>query len=317
MLNKSVLHKLEDVTATLSDFFVRPPTQREADLAEQLRGDLRHLADASSNQLPFWKATCEALMALAESSDPRYFKRWQPIGSTMVARTTPYAIRNYRQLRRSPDWKNVWAEAIAVPQHGRAPPFLVDPRTDAITVQHATNLRHYESVTGRSLLSHDCVVEFGGGYGSMCRLMNRLGFTGRYVIFDQPPILALQRYYLGLHGLRADYATEGSIVLCRSLAEVAEFMQPGSALMSTWALSEMPLDLRAEIEMFLHDGRSVAALLAYQKHFEGVDNAAYFQGLQERSARDWTWHQAQIDPVNAYVVGSRREGMASRPEADN
>jgi hypothetical protein len=45
-------------------------------------------------------------------------------------------------LRRSPDWKNVWAEAIAVPQHGRAPPFLADPRTDAITVQHATNLRH-------------------------------------------------------------------------------------------------------------------------------------------------------------------------------
>ena len=164
-------------------------------------------------------------------------------------------------------------------------------------------------MAGSSLLAQDCIVEFGGGYGSMCRL----GFAGRYVIFDIPPVLALQRYYLGLHGIAAAYAAEAPTVLCHRLADAARFMRPQAALMSTWALSEMPLGLRGAIEPFLDDERAVAALFAYQHHFEKVDNAAWFAGMQARTAARWQWQLTAIDPANAYLVGRRHEAEAGRP----
>jgi hypothetical protein len=50
----------------------------------------------------------------------------------------------------------------------------------------------------------DCIIEFGGGFGSMCRLVHALGFRGQHIIFDLPPVWALQRYYLRLHGIEVD-----------------------------------------------------------------------------------------------------------------
>src|SRR5207244_11597755 len=46
-----------------------------------------------------------------------------------------------------------------------------------------------------------CVLEFGGGYGSMCRLFHNLGFRGRYLIFDLPAFSALQRFFLRSIGM--------------------------------------------------------------------------------------------------------------------
>lgn len=306
MAGKSLLHRIEDAAATLADRFARPPTPREAELAEQLRHDLRRMAREAADLQPFWRTTCEALMRIAGTGDPRYFMRWPPIAATMVTRTTRTAAGRYWRLRRAPQWRQVWAPAVLHPQHGHVPPFLPDPRTNAATVGHANHLRHYQAMTGSSLLAQDCIVEFGGGYGSMCRLARRLGFAGRYVIFDIPPILALQRYYLGLHGIDAEYAAEAPTVLCHSLADAARFMQPQAVLMSTWALSEMPLSLRADIEPFLDDDRAVAALFAWQHHFEQVDNAAWFDGMQQRHAAHWHWQVTAIDPANAYLVGRRQ-----------
>ena len=82
-------------------------------------------------------------------------------------------------------------------------------------------------------MADDVIVEFGGGYGSMCRLVRKLGFKGRYVIFDLRPILALQKYYLGLHGVEAGYDLTAANLLTASLATVMEALGPRTAMMST------------------------------------------------------------------------------------
>jgi hypothetical protein len=301
----SIARKLEDVVATLTDLQQRPATPQQQQLADRLRQELRGLTGDAEAQLPFWRATCEALRDAAETGDPRFFMRWPAIAGAMVTRTSPFTVAAYRRLRRSPQWRDVWAGALHHSLHGNGPPFLLDLRTSPITVGHAGVLLHFQAATGRSLLAADCIVEFGGGYGSMCRLVNRLGFTGRYVIFDLPPILALQRYFLAMHGIELS-APEPRIWFTSSLAEVAAAMRPKTALVSTWALSEMPLTLRAEITALLDDERSTAALFAYQAEFQGIDNVAYFRALRARTDDRWMWEHAQIDDISAYLVGTRR-----------
>jgi hypothetical protein len=80
---------------------------------------------------------------------------------------------------------------------------------------------------GSCLHDADCIVEFGGGFGSMCRLIGALGFRGRYVIFDLPPVLALQRYYLGLHGIEADDSGRADVWLCPALDLVMDRLSKG------------------------------------------------------------------------------------------
>jgi hypothetical protein len=52
------------------------------------------------------------------------------------------------------------------------------------------------------------IVDFGAGYGGLARTAERLGFRGRYVLFDLPAQTALQRFYLESLGLPVRGETE-------------------------------------------------------------------------------------------------------------
>jgi hypothetical protein len=99
--------------------------------------------------------------------------------------------------------------------------------TNAMAMEHALHLFRFHSRLGSYLHDADCIVEFGGGFGSMCRLIGALGFRGRYVIFDLPPVLALQRYYLGLHGIEADDSGRADVWLCPALDLVMDRLSKG------------------------------------------------------------------------------------------
>jgi hypothetical protein len=299
---RPAIRKVQDVVATVSDWLAPPATAEQAALVARLRAELNALHQEDSVQLPFWREVGERLRLQAEQSDPMFFMRWPDIAATMVNDTAPFTVAAYRRLRRSPNWTTVWRAAIRHPNFGHAPPFLPDLRTNANTVMHAAHLQRFQEVTGRDLLGCAGIAEFGGGYGSMCRLTAKLGFSGRYTIFDLPPILALQRFFLGLHGLEMPHPNR---LLTANLETVAAAMPADTALMSTWAMSEMPIELRLNIEGLFHDSRVSAALLAYQRWFGGIDNTAYFQDLTHRHAAGWNWRRIEIDADSDYLFGVR------------
>jgi len=307
---------IENVVATLADMRRPPATAEQRALGERLATELRAISasGAVGTQTEFWRAKCAALCAAIETSDPIEFMRWPPVGATMVGRTTLKGVIPYWRLRRSGAWRRVWRKALRRPNFGHPPPFLVAPWTDAVAVQHAYHLLAFEQSTGQSFIDADTIVDIGGGYGSMARIVHALGFRGSYVIFDQPPVLALQRYYLGLHGIAAVDADSGDavgapVVLCRSIEQVTRSLtRPGRtrlSLLSTWALSEMPLELRLQLEPLLQLPSCAKALLAYQTQFEGVDNRRYFTELIERAGKSWTWQHFDMDfnPGNVYAFG--------------
>jgi len=314
---------VEDGIATLMDFRSHTPTSRETALGQRLAADLRALAQSNQTGAAseFWQATCRALASLATENDPLFFMRWEPVRATMVHGATPSIIASWWSLRCSRDWRAVWAPALRHKQYGHPPPFPPMMATNAIAIEHATHLFRFHQATGESFQSADCIVEFGGGYGSMCRLIHAMGFRGSYVIFDLPHVLALQRYYLALHGIEAEPDAAASATGVRLLADldhVARLIDDRSSAnfsaISTWALSEMPLSLRTGIERILQRPCFREILLSYQARFEGNDNRDYFTAFAARTSGSFEWTDIPIGPASSsaspsdsfYLFGMRR-----------
>ncbi|MBL8707287.1 MAG: hypothetical protein JNM30_20730 [Rhodospirillales bacterium] len=275
------VRKVEDVLMTIKDLRRAAPTAEEARLADRLRADLDAIGREAhgATQSDFWFETCNALRACAHDGDPRDFMRWGPIAGTMVHRTSRASVGALATLRRSEDWTR-WREVLRHPNVGNAPPFLAAPWTSAISAQHASHLLHFRRLTGSDFLDADIILDMGAGYASMCRLIKRLGYRGDYIIFDQPPVLALQRYFLGRHGIEAAYGEFGPsrVALCRAFDRMRALIRPGArvALISTWAMSEMPIDVRRQIEPFIGEAEKV--LLAYQPEVHRHRQPRLFRG---------------------------------------
>lgn len=126
-----------------------------------------------------------------------------------------------------------------VPEHGVV--------TSSNTVHHLYHLLRYEDATQRRLWDCDVVVEWGGGYGNMGKLVRRLhGGHLTYVLVDTPVFAALQWLYLSavlgdehvvLHDRRPVAVVESAInVVPVGLADSVDV--EADLFVSTWALNE-------------------------------------------------------------------------------
>jgi hypothetical protein len=262
-----------------------------------------------------WSRNMRRLRTLVASSNPLKFLRWNVIRHTMFVGNAPYIGTEHRHLRTRPDWQERWYDAIRESAVGAPIPLLRDPRSSGTLVHHAYHLARFEESTGMAPWDADLVFEFGGGYGSMCRLVHALGFRGRYVISDLPTFSALQRYYLpgvGVPVRDAGSTDERTGVWCVPDMDAAEQLvrrfstnARRALFIATWSLSETPLVVRERIEPLIH--QFTGHLLAYQDRFGEVDNADYFTGLRQRIGDDVAWSDFEPEhlPGNRYLMGVR------------
>ncbi len=210
----------------------------------------------------------------------------------------PYAAfaRTELHLLQREDWA-VWQRVIQETKVGLPFPCLWYPLSSANAIHHAYHLRRFEAHTGESVRDFGTILEFGGGYGSLCRIAHKLGFTGRYVIFDLPEQSALQRYYLRAVSVR-DVLTVSEIELLRNPTDRALFI-------ATWSLSESPLALRKQVAEAVRSFE--AFLIAYQSEFAGIDNSAFFAEWQSWFPYiDWKASTIEHVPASTYLFGIRR-----------
>lgn len=196
---------------------------------------------------------------------------------------------------------------------GRPYRYPLYPASSGNLIHHAYHLALFERSTATEVADLGCIVEFGGGYGSMCRLTRNLGFRGTYIIFDLPHFSALQRFYLRSMGFAvadaAESATPGDIPCLSDANElrnaVARASANGKALMiGTWSLSEAPIAAR-NILLDLAD-RFALFLIAYQSDFAGVDNERFFANWTKRHpAVRWQFLPIRHFPSSKYLFGKR------------
>ena len=148
-----------------------------------------------------------------------------------------------------------------------------DMLTSHNTIHHLYHLTKYEDRTLRSIDQFGSVVEFGGGYGNMARLVRKLSPAVRYTIVDLPLFSCIQYVYLAtLLGKDAvNLAREPRAVIREGMINLVPTpyidMVPDDAglFLSTWALSECTAAAQEYVASRNFFGAS-GLLLAYARH---------------------------------------------------
>lgn len=291
-----------------------------AELVAALRGDAAALPAPAPEVTGLWDGLRRELRECLRTGDPATFLRWPPVQQTMVIRSHRRVAQALAHLRARHDWRTRWRPALREITLGLPRPLPRCPWSSANAVFQAFHLCRFEEATERSLASMPFIVEFGGGYGWLCQMLHRLGFTGTYVIFDLPEVAALQRFYLRHVGIATSAAgpvapLRGGVTTVTDEADLRALLSarpPGdAAFVAIGSLSEAPLPLRdrllAEVEAF------DAFAVFYSAAHDGVDNRAYFAGWRSRlTGHDWSDVEVPAFGKSAAYLFGRRH---ARPES--
>ena len=296
-----------------------PTTPLENAAIDDLRATFREMPPRATEGVPptqaAWLQNTARLRDLVLNGNPREFLRWDVVTYTMFVMFASYTRTELRSLRRRPDWATRWRHAIRESVVGNPIPCVIHPSSSSNLIHHAYHVAQFEEKTGLGVQDVDFVFEFGGGYGSMCRLFNNLGFRGTYVIFDLPEFSALQAYYLTTLGLtvHTDRSParpgEQGVVCTSDLERVGELIASragpkNSVFVGTWSISESPVALRDRV-LPLTD-RFLGFLIAYQDQFGEADNRAFFDAWKAtRPDVQWTSWKIPHLPFDSYLVGRR------------
>ncbi|MEI6395032.1 MAG: hypothetical protein WCT12_28480 [Verrucomicrobiota bacterium] len=316
-MTKMLRHIVKTLLATVLDRPLPPPSSDETAHLSELQTAFRQLAVLeTTNALPSekaWLSNMNRLRKLVLSRNPRKFLRWDVLSDTMFISFARYIATELKYLKLRPDWNTRWRRAIKESTVGHPFPYMFYPTSSGTLIHHAYHVAQFEQKTKVQVHDMTLVFEFGGGYGSMCRLFYNLGFHGRYIIFDLPSFSALQRYYLRSLGLPVQSVPEFVLsrngIVCVSdikqlIALLGEHIQARNTMfIGTWSISETPLSIRDSILPLTTGFESF--LIAYQDRFGEVHNADFFDNWRE-SVSNVSWRSWRIEhiPGNNYLVGS-------------
>lgn len=311
-----ILRQLSKLKQGAREFQVHSFSDTELQLSDETRDLVRglepiQLQDDTPRSEVEWAENRIALRKLMTHSDLRFFLRWQVIRHTMFPAEAPYTSRELRYLRK----RGVSDNHIREDRAGHPDGLLAYPWTSGNLIHLEYHLHQFEDLTGFDPAGIDFLLEFGGGYGNLCRLIHRREFSGAYFIYDLPELSILQRYYLRSVGIEAqlvgqdvapEQVPETGIFLVSDLATLERCLQKKrtqSMFAATWSLSETPVAFRAE---FLQcAGTFDYYLIGYQDGFNEVNNTVYFQEfVDQRSETSWATRQLPFQHGNYYLAGT-------------
>jgi len=296
----------------------RRVTKEQTALIAALREEVLALPDIDRNgesgAETAWLANRRELRRKILEDDPLRFLDWDVVTGSMFVGNRPFIDTELSYLMNRPDWKQVWEDIIEEDPAGDPKPYKGYKRSSGNRIHQAYHLCRFEEEAGLPVSGFPLIVEFGGGYGSLCRLAHKRGFSGLYVIFDLPECVALQKFYLGLLGMplieAKDASRGGRGILCTSdlavLAAVDLRKAEQGLFIATWSLSETGVAFREQIVALPAVDGAAAYLIAYQREFEGVDNRHFFDAWRgKKPTIRWAHSEISHMPGNFYLFGRR------------
>ena len=206
---------------------------------------------------PEWAYWRLDLWRRAQQDEPHDFTQWPSVYHTMLVNQWPAQI----EIERRYVTERIGHSAIAsmlTPVHD----YFDFGSLARNYVHQAYHILRWQEATGLNIADMGSIYEFGGGYGAMALVCNRLGFKGEYHIYDLPEFALLQQWYLGECGVnnvewvKSDsYGDVDLLIACYSLSET-DFNERDRILVA-WPANSY--------------------LFLYSNKFEQYDNIAYFQ----------------------------------------
>lgn len=211
------------------------------------------------NESVEWLQNRKNFLERLKTDNLQNFMNWKECLDLFVVRNNP-AIRTEFDSLDLGYWKDILKESST------------GTSVKASYASYSENLIHYayhvsvfQNKYGKHLKDLSTIVEFGGGYGGLCKVIKDSGFKGKYVIYDLPELNLLQKYFLTKEGCM------DNVILT---SDYSVFDKNYDLLIATWSLSETPLEMRDKV---INSAKNY--LMAFQNSFSGIDNVSYFSKL--------------------------------------
>ena len=143
-------------------------------------------------------------------------------------------------------------------------------RSSANLIHHFYHINFFIKIFGH--LKSNNIIEFGSGYGSMCRIVSRCYKLDNYYLIDNPVFLHLSKYFL--ENVEKEDNTKINFKFYEKFEKVNSY-----CFISTWALSETNKKTRNEFEYLIKDSNEFI-IAFYKKWGNDIDNVEYFNNLQ-------------------------------------
>lgn len=162
------------------------------------------------------------------------------------------------------------------------PNIMTKYKTTGNMIHHLYHLKRFEELTNKKLQDHTVILEWGGGYGNMCKLVRKLHPNCVYIIVDLPIMNKVQKEYLS-NTIKYDSSDVCAVVnvvdetkewdiTAVNLISVDLFTQFASnfvydMFISTWAISESG---HGALECVINNNilKSKSILIAYQNFWK-------------------------------------------------
>ena len=178
------------------------------------------------------------------------------------------------------NWK-FWKKLLAENSIGNPLRFFIFAFTSGNKLFQVFHLKFFNKITNKNIKEFDVILEFGGGYGNMAQVFQKVNKNTKFIIFDLLEVNLLQYYYLRRNGFKVSINRDdgSNIILVNSLFVLKKMLfkysSKNSLLIANWSISETPIRFRKKF-MFIYNFFNYQ-LIAYQKTFEGIDNVNFFK----------------------------------------
>jgi hypothetical protein len=234
-----------------------------------MKKSFRNLSPLTKKQLSTqWGQHRNALRNHVATENAYNFLNWSTITATMFVGDFEVTQQELLQLRASPR-AEVYYRAIQENDIGYPPRMKGAEYTSGSLVHQMYHLMQWERITGKQVENLKEIVEFGGGYGAMYAIAHRMGFKGKYWIFDFSEMLILQQFYLSNLGIL--WGQDVTMLDVEKLDK--EWVIKPDLLIAIHSLSEAPIEKRDD---FVTSCKPNSALFTYQEKFDDIDNKNWF-----------------------------------------
>jgi len=195
-----------------------------------------------------------------------------------------YIILQLFFLRISGRWK-FWRRLLEENSVGMPLRFFIYPFSSGNRIRQVYHIKKFIDWCPINISNIDLVFEFGGGYGCMASIFQKISTKIKYIIYDTKEVLLLQYYYLKMNNYNVSFATPSkNIFLTSNLLKFKKLLlqkkYSKKLLIMNWSFSEVPIYERIKVEKLVYKFDYI--IISFQDKFENINNIDYFQKLKNK-----------------------------------
>ena len=180
----------------------------------------------------------------------------------------------------------IWKNIIKEDSIGNPVRYFLYPKSSGNKIHQAYHLKKFVDSSKLNLEKFKNIIEFGGGYGVMAKMLFKINKNYKYYIFDTPEVNLLQYYYLKRSGLDVglNLNSNKKIILINNYLDLKKIIHifkknEKNLFIANWSFSEIPISLREKLNFIIK--KIDYQIISYQKKFEEIDNEIYFKNLNK------------------------------------